>query len=206
MHGRRRKLALQAIGALAGGLLALVSTAAVFGSLLAWRDWLEYLRALPPAKIPLRYGNIGLARLIAETADLDPAPWLALLFTALALWFVWAGRAKGSEDPPPQDAAAQDTAALAAGCLVYLLSAPMVWLHYLLLGLPAALFLLRGGEGAGRPGVRRLLAASALLAIAVDPPADLFRIHDLSHQAVMTSAGLLLLFALTLREIARARP
>ena len=206
LHGRHRKLALQAAGALLGGFLALALTAAVFGSLLAWRDWLEYLRALPPAKIPLRYGNVGLERLIDETTGLRLAPWLAVLFTGIALACVWAGRPRGPAAPDEEAprAAAQDTAAVASGCLVYLLSAPMVWLHYLLLGLPAAMLLLRGTPGGGPASdVRRLLAALALLAIAVDPVADLALMYDMAHQAVLTSAGLLVLFGLTARELAR---
>ena len=209
LGGRRGKLALQAAGAAAGGLLALAVTAAVFGSPAAWTDWLAFMRVFPPAKIPLRFGNVGLSRLAWETMDLRLAPWLGGLFLGLALACLWAGRPR-AEPTGAHDAGramAADTTALSAGCLAYLLSAPLVWIHYLLLALPAALLLLRdSGEGEPRDDARRVLASLALVAVAVDPVADLLRIYDMYQQAALTAAGLAVLFALTLRELARPRP
>ena len=85
-------------------------------------------------------------------------------------------------------------------------SSPLVWIHYLLLALPAALLLLRDPNGATiADRVRVPLAGLALVAIAVDPVADLFQMYDLYQQAALTVAGLLMLFVLTLREVARPR-
>jgi hypothetical protein len=210
VRGRRAKLIRQAAGAAAGSLVALGVTAAVFGSLAPWREWLEFMRVFPPDKIPLRYGNFGLARLIYETLDLSLTPWLAILFMAAALGCVWMGRARGPETVPddPRRVVAEDTAALGAGCFVYLLSAPLVWNHYLLLAIPAALLLLRDPEPGNTRAeqMRGPLTAAALTAIAVDPVADLFQMYDLYAQAALTVAGVLTLFALTLRELARPRP
>jgi len=201
-RGRRLKLARQAVGAIAGVVVALAVTAAVFGSLAAWREWLEFMSAFPPAKIPLRYGNVGLARLVYELADVHLTPWLAAVFLAAALVCVWMGRRASAADPEvgePTRAALEDTAALGAGSFVYLLSSPLVWLHYLQLVLPAALLVLRDSRG-------RVLVAAALVAIAIDPVADLFQMYDLYQQAALTVAGVLTLFVLTLRELARPRP
>jgi hypothetical protein len=209
VRGRRAKLVRQAVGATAGGLVALAVTAAVFGSLEPWREWLEFMRAFPPAKIPLRFGNVGLARLVYETLDLSLTPWLAILFMGVTLGCVWMGLARRPEAAAedPRRAAAEDAAALGAGCFVYLLSAPLVWIHYLLLALPAALLLLRDPDGETRADrVRVPLTGLALAAIAVDPIADLFQIYDMYQQAALTVAGVLTLFVLTLRELARPRP
>jgi hypothetical protein len=209
VKGRRRKLVLQAVGVAAGVLVSLAVTAAVFGSLEPWREWFEFMRAFPPAKIPLRYGNVGLARLVYETMDLHLTPWLAILFIVVALACVWMGRARGpvAAADDPRRAAAEDAAALGAGCFVYLLSSPLVWIHYLLLALPAALLLLRDpDDGTPADRARVPLTALALVAIAVDPVADLFQMYDMYQQAALTVAGVLTLFVLTLREVARPRP
>jgi hypothetical protein len=210
-RGRKAKLVRQALGMAAGVAFALAVTVAVFGSLSPWREWFEFMQAFPPYKIPLSYGNLGLARLAYETMDLHLAPWLAILFVAVTLACVWMGRARTAQTnqdaDDPRRIAAEDTAALSAGAFVYLLSAPLVWNHYLLLALPAALLLLREVDGETLAERARLpLTALALVAIAVDPVADLFRMYDLYQQSALTMAGVLTLFALTVRELARPRP
>jgi hypothetical protein len=209
LGGRRRKLALQAAGATAGGLLALVITTAVFGSPRAWWDWLDFLRAFPPEKIPLRFGNVGLARVVYETMGLRLALPLTLLSLGIALACLWAGRSRGAgaAAQDPARTVVEDTTALGAGCLVYLVSAPLVWDHYLLLALPAALVLLRDpGEPGNRYDWRRWLVAAALLGIAADPLTRLAQAYDMRAQAALNIAGVLLLFGLTSVEWARPRP
>lgn len=212
VRGRRAKLARQAAGVAAGVVVALAVTMAVFGSLAPWREWFEFMQAFPPVKIPLRYGNVGLARLLYETRDLHLTPWLAILFMGVTLACVWIGRAPAAANAAVHHwrrAALEDTAALGAGCFVYLLSAPLVWMHYLLLALPAALLLLREPADDVLTMVDRArgpLTALALVAIAVDPVADLFQMYDMYQQAALTVAGVLTLFVLTARELARPRP
>ena len=202
-RGRRRKLALQAAGLGAGAVVALLATQLVYGSLSVWTRWLEYVNGLPPAKIPLSYGNVGLGRLLLEAVGEDVSPALAALGTAAALYCLWCGRrASGGT---AAGAAAEDGAALAAGVLVYLLSAPIVWTHYLLLALPAVLVALR--PRAERPAWRTAAAAAALFAIAIDPWADPLGVRDVRLQAVVAALALLLLFVLVCLEMAgRALP
>jgi hypothetical protein len=214
LRRRRGKLARQALGMAVGASCGFALGGFVFGTLQAWPDWWAYLSSFPPAKIPLRYGNLGLARLLFESLDIDLAPLLALATTGLVLLCLWLGRRRDvsppEELPPPgpdPTARIEDTAALAAGCLVYLLSAPMVWLHYLLLALPALLLLLRREvlrrEEARAAAWRRGLTTVALLGIAVDPVAEAFGMQRLRDQAVLTTLALLLVFVLLCREIAR---
>ena len=205
---RRRKLKLQAAGVVAGAIAGLLFSALVFASLTPWRDWLEYLAAFPPENIPLRLGNLGLARIVFDTTGLRVSPVLAAVALGVALTAVWAGRARGTE-PSAQDssrAAVEDTVGLAAGVFVYLLSAPLVWDHYLLLALPGALVLLREANEPGRGGaVRRGLAGLALILLAIDPLKSLLNLYDMYTLAALTVAGLLVLYTLTVRELARPR-
>ncbi len=199
LRGRRPKLARQALGTAIGLLAGLTVSALIFGSLGVWSDWLAYLSSLPPAKIPLRYGNLGLARLLFETLGLGLSPALALVATAVTVGCCWLGRRREASSGSDRAATIEDAAAVAAGALIWLLSAPIVWLHYLVLALPAVLLLLRPELA----GWRRGLAVLALVGIAVDPVAEGFGLHDLRQQAIMTTLALLLLFGLLCREIAR---
>jgi hypothetical protein len=211
VRGRGRKLVLQAVGAAAGGLLALGVTTAVFGSPLAWWDWLEFMRAFPPEKIPLRLGNVSLANFFYETRDWRTAPLLGTLSLGVMLACVWKGRPRGGEALADDRARArvEDATLMAAGCLVYLLSAPLVWNHYLLLALPVVLLLLRD-SGAAEPGygLRRWLVAVALVAISFVPVMSLWPVYpgEMYVQAELSIVGILLLFGLTAIELARPRP
>jgi hypothetical protein len=128
---------------------------------------------------------------------------------ASAVACLWRGSISRRDAPLAGSEAAgamRDVAIVGAGCLVYLLSAPVVWLHYLLLALPAALAVLSTSRE-GIDGVAsRVLAGLAWAAIAIDPAVDLAGVRDLPQQATVAAAGLLLLFVLTLREIARRPP
>lgn len=203
-RGRRRKLALQGAGLAVGALAALAATWLVFGTVSVWARWASYLGGLPPAKIPLSYGNVGLGRLLFEAVDEDLSPALAVLGTGIALFCTWRGRSAPAR--AAGSAALEDGAALAAGVLVYLLSAPIVWTHYLLLAVPAALLALRPDDGA-LPAWHVAAAAAALGALAIDPWADPLGVSDLRLQAVVAALALLLLFVMVcLRLAGRALP
>jgi hypothetical protein len=200
LRGRRHKLALQSAGVASGAVLAALLPLLTFGSLRCWSDWIAYLSALPPEKIPLRFGNLGLARLLFEMTEVD----LSVPLAAASLLAVLACLRRGARrDPHPLPAAAvEDMAAVGAGCLVYLLSSPMVWLHYMLLALPAALVLLRPPAGGSRASFRVALAVLALVGLALDPVTQAFGLQRLKWQAAVTSSSLLLLFALLCAEMA----
>lgn len=202
LRRRHRKLLWQATGLAAGVLVALALTTLTFRTPAAWAEWLAYLSSFPPEAIPLRYGNIGLARLARERLDVDASLPLAAAGMACALWCLWLGRGRAVASEPRTDAIEEDATALAAGCLVFLLSAPMVWLHYLLLAVPAAIVLLRG-DGRATASWPRGLAVAALLAIAVDPVAEPLRLRDLEQQSVLTALALMVLFVLLCRRMAR---
>src|SRR4029078_3665499 len=137
------------------------------------------------------------------------SPVLAAVSLGLAVAAVWVGRSHGPEAPAedPSRAAVEDTVALAAGSLVSRPPAPLVWDHYLLLALPGALVLLRDAKETGRgDAVRRGLVGVALILLAIDPLKNLLNLYGMYAQPALTVAGLMVLFALTVRELARPRP
>jgi hypothetical protein len=200
LRARRRQLALQCAGFAAGAAVAALLPLLTFGSLQCWRDWIDYLSALPAEKIPLRFGNMGLARLLFEATDVDLSVPLAAASLIAVVACQWLGARRGRAAAPA--AAVEDVAAVGAGCLVCLLSAPMVWLHYLLLALPAALVLLRSDGERPRPPGRIALTVLALIGLAVDPVTHAFGLQQLWAQAILTSLALILLFALLCAEMA----
>jgi hypothetical protein len=202
LRGRRRKLARQAVGLAMGAVLGALLPVLAFGSLDAWPNWLAYVTALPPATIPLQYGNMGLSRLLLESLGVDLSWVLAAASLAAVLACLWWGRRRDPAAPTPP-AAIEDTAAVATGSLVYLLSAPMVWQHYLLLALPGVILLLRDGGGAPRRAWPRSVAVGILLAIAVDPMTVAFGVRDLQHQAIAISLALVSLLVLLCLEMSR---
>jgi hypothetical protein len=190
-----RRLVAQGTGFVAGALASLLVSAGLFGSLQAWPDWLAAVRAGDLPLMPMAVGNVSLLALGRRWTGLDlgPLPGLAgTLAVVLALWL----RRRVAAPRLPAQAVLDDLPVAAAGCLLFLLSSPLVWQHYLMLALPAVMVLL-----GTRPGWRWITLA-ALTAVAIDPYADLFGLTNPPDQAIVVAGGLFLLFVLVLAEIA----
>lgn len=142
-------------GALAGGALALVLTVPWMRPG-AWAAWVVSLAALPEGITPVASGNFALARLLSDGAGLSVAGPLTAVLLAVPLALAWR-RARSAA------AAADGPLLVGLGVLVYLLAAPLVWTHYLLLAVPPALYALRPEHGL--PTQAAGLLAVALLAL-----------------------------------------
>lgn len=165
----RRRMA----GVIAGGVVAIVAAAVNYGSFNVWLQWItaanqffhrlqtrEERNVAPALELFQRYGT-GLSYAIA----------IGLI--ALVLW-----RRRRLNEP----------AVAGLAILVYLISAPVVWLHYMVLVLPLAIALLR----------RRWTAIVSLLALAMiaEVPFELlFRTSIYPRDATLITPALLALFA-----------
>ncbi len=187
-----RRLIAQGTGLLAGGFAAVAVSALVFGSLGAWAEWLVAVRAMPPMAIEA--GNVSAAAVAKRSWGIRLGSVLTTI-TGLAVMAALWRRRRLTPLAPTRDLH-DDLTVVAAGCLVFLISSPLVWLHYLVLALPAAMLLLAAEEH------RRWLAVVALAAVAITPSAELFRVNDPVAGALIVLAGLLALFGLMLAEIA----
>ena len=187
-----RRLVAQGTGLLAGGVAAVLSSALVFGSLGAWADWLLAVRTMPPMAIEA--GNVSAAAVAERSWGIRLGSFLTITTGLAVVAALWLRRRRA---PPATNRALHaDLTVVAAGCLVFLLSSPLVWLHYLILALPAALLLLAAEER------RQWLAVAALAAVAITPSAELVGVSNPVAGALIVLAGLIALFGLVLAQIA----
>jgi len=121
----RRKLMPEMLGVAAGGAVAVAVSSAYFRSVTVWIDWLRAARSLSQTIYARETGNVAPALALGRYA------WvLAIVLTIAAAYTVVRHREASAE------------LAVSLGLVVYLLSAPLVWIHYLLLAIPLGMILL----------------------------------------------------------------
>ena len=139
-----RRLRLEVLGGAIGGVIALVAAAINYGTFNVWLQWLaranEFYHRLP-TRIER---NVTPALALFHEYGPWPSYVLAVVLTAIAVFAIW--RAKRQDD----------VLVIGIAIMIYLLSATVVWLHYMVLVLVIALALMR----------HRVTAAVALLALA----------------------------------------
>jgi hypothetical protein len=126
------RLARAGAGVAAGLAVGLLLPMARFGAG-CWAAWRESLPLTFAANRAVEFGNYGLARLLAETTGRELSSALALLLFAAAALVAWRTRDVFL------------SVGLAAAAL--LLSAPLVWVHYVVLALPLLLAIAVRGRG-----------------------------------------------------------
>jgi len=195
---RFRTLRDQCAGMAAAAGVALAVSGASFGSLRCWIDWLGAASTTHGHHISPDSGNVGLTMLIADWTGVRSEVPLTLVLLAIGVGFLWRSRTRSSG---PSREGPREAAALAAGCLVYLLGARLVWIHYYVLALPALLIALRPG-GAPRPfRWRQALALAALLPMSRVAPWQAALGGHLELVTCIFWASALTLYALMLAEL-----
>lgn len=152
------------VGGLAlGSGCAALFTSVVAGSHATWPHWLALLGEFLDSPPTIAQGNYSLAGMLAPWLGDATSPVLLLGgVCACALLLGWRARIAPGADPRRCDALA-----LALGCVITLLSAPVAWLHYYQLAVPVALFCLyarrhRNG-GADGPAWMGLVGAAVVM-------------------------------------------
>ncbi|HYR28017.1 MAG TPA: glycosyltransferase 87 family protein [Thermoanaerobaculia bacterium] len=169
-----------AIGAVIGVAIAL----AVSGSFDHWLEWLAHVRSVDEIR-SLNLGNVAPVLPLVNRFGSRAALFVAALLIAITAIVLL--KRKQRDD---------DTALLVGiALLIYLLSSTLVWLHYLVLALPAGIVLLR---------TDRVLAALALTLAGLDVWLFLGVTWE-TTQALVLWLGLALLFAGSLWRLARPR-
>ncbi len=135
---RWRALAHLAGGLAMGAVFAALFTSVVAGSHATWPHWLALLGQFLDSPPTIAQGNYSLAGMLAPWLGDATSPLLLLVgVSACTLLLGWRARSAPDADPRRCDALA-----LALGCVITLLSAPVAWLHYYQLAVPVALFCL----------------------------------------------------------------
>lgn len=205
------------VGFVSAAAIAFVSSSIFFGSLYCWGEWLSALSGLPGAKIDITMGNFSMVRLLFVTFGIKMAFLFTVFFVALTVIFFWLARRTNGNGGGELSvvynkewALAQDWRAIGAGCFIYLLSAPLVWVHYFLLAIPAAIFLLRPACSLsplrhGFAPYRFAITAISVVGLMIIPYAKPFNIRDLRYLVIITSLSSLSFLALILMDLFLAR-
>ena len=205
-------------GFIAATATAFVSSSIFLGTFYCWSEWLTALRDMPGDIIGVSSGNFSLVRLLLVTLGINTTLFLTLVFITLTVVFVWLGRrtsgwSSGGTLSVMHDHErnlAEDWLMVGAGCLIYLLSAPLVWIHYLLLTVPATIFLLRPVYPLrlfqhGFAPYRCAIAALTIAGLMITPYVKLFNIGDVRTVIIVTSLSTFSLLVLTFMELFMAR-
>ena len=177
--------AAEAVGIVAGGMAAVGVSSFLFGGLSVWEQWMGVASRLAQADVPRQLGNIAVLR----------SPAAASVLLAIVLAAMWmASRSEGQER----------NALLAAslGPLIYILSARVAWLHYVVMALPAGILLLDRRHS--RP--IRITAAVALALTATTPFAPFSRVQDIAVQTTLITTGLFILYGLAVYAVMQVDP
>jgi len=200
-----RKLLPAMAGMAAGGMVSVSISTWFFGSFQPWLRW--------AFRVPKLIGGYEDA---ANIGDFSPAsilkgyfgfsetgylPLLLIVILGILLVFLWMRGGK------PHTLAAEEEAhilLLSLGALLSLLASNLAWLHYFVLTIPVALFLLRPIDDGAATGWKKLcrgLAALGVGMVALVPFKALFQISENDPgSALLVCGGTILMFALALYE------
>lgn len=182
----RKRLTREGVGGAIGAAIAILIGAINYGPR-AWIDWVTAANQFWH-RLPTRA-----ERNVTPFLELYHAygEWLGYVIAAVLFAAVGVVLRRGKR----QD----DMLVAGLGILIYLLSATVVWLHYMVLVLPIAIALMRDRRTA-------VIAVLALLAIAEEPFEMLFRVPVYPNDAKLIGPALVALFLAGLWALYGGRP
>ena len=182
-----RRLRLEVLGGAAGVAIAIVAAAIRYGSFDVWLQWIaranEFYHRLPTRT----ERNVTPLLMLFHEQGAWVSYTVALLLTTIAAVAIWRGKSR------------DDVMIAGVAILIYLLSATVVWLHYMVLVVPVALALMRSRTGAA-------VSLLALAAIAEEPFEIVTRIAVYPNDAKLIGPALFALFACAIWKLATPPP
>ncbi len=176
--------------------------------------WIDFAASIP-ATLGLSYsldsGNVGLSALVFSITHMHVSLFVMTTIASAFCYTVYATRpngsraARGSSEPPRKRVgAAKHEAFCVAGIggALMLLSANLVWIHYYVLVIPTAIYLLRPAAADESQWLRRCLTLAALLLLSSAADDMVTTTFD---QSIMMNTALLLVTALTMGQLWRER-
>lgn len=213
INRRYKKFTSEYAGIAVSVIAAFIFSGIMFGSIECWADWFAAILSAPSSIIKVTLGNFGLSMLLADWFNIDVVGFITAVSVGVAMVFAWFGRRVTREDAikVPDRPFIEDALMVAVGCLIYVLSARLVWLHYYVLTIPMAIFILRPQGAFHQPArsrgitIRRVLGAVAIVAITINPLQALFGIRAPHGVAFMIIIGTSILFVLAMQELKSIR-
>jgi hypothetical protein len=204
---RRRKKTIEfSAGMATAAAVAVIAASIVFGSFDCWREWLKILPQASNYRYPVDAANYSAAMLLFVRYGFKASAFLSVVLFGMGIAAVaavshWVKKSPLSE---PKQESFEDILMTGMGCLIYLMSAALVWLHYFILAIPMALFVLRPQKEASalpfyRP-LRYALGAISVILIAQLPLSLFFGSYPF-QDAVFIVIGTGILYALGISEI-----
>ena len=215
INRRFKKITFEYIGIISAVISAFIFSSILFGSMRPWLDWIITMPSAPDSIITVNLGNFSPAMLIFEQFGFKPSNYLTVALLGIVTVFIWFGRRQGGVEaaeitgtgPHLERPFLESNLMAGLGCLVYLLSAPLAWLHYFVLIIPIAIYILRPRDNAcsqrmeKTSAIHRSLWAAAVTAIAITPAQMVFGIKTMRSLAFSISTGTLILFILAVCEL-----
>jgi hypothetical protein len=182
------RLRLELLGGTLGVALAIVVTAINYGTFRVWLQWITAANEFFHRLQTREERNVAPALSLFQ----QHGTWVGYVIAAVLIAIVCYGVVRASGAPvgggAPEARTTRDALLVGLAILIYLISAPVVWLHYMVLALPLAIALLRW----------RWTAIISLVALAViaEVPFDwITRKPVYPHDATLITPALLALFA-----------
>ncbi len=199
MSGKTHRTLLVAGGIAAGMSFAFATSSVFLGSMNSWLDWISAATSIPPNIITTEMGNYApLAFAFGESSNGLSAIFIVLLSIPV-LAALWTKR--------DAEASALEMTTLAGlGCLIFVLTANLVWEHYFILAAPLLVAawvpgLSSASSGAGARLLHRTLPGLALVGLLATPT---FEISGLSHDIyfpLVQGGGTVILYGLAIRRL-----
>lgn len=197
-------------GTAAGMFAAALFSAVYFGSAGVWMQFAATLPGMLASSYPVSNGNMALSGLLAELTGLrlSAGIWSILCAAFAALVFLTRRVVRQCVTGVSAASGVHDMFAIVGiGCAVPLLSANLAWLHYFILLIPLAVYLLRPAESgpSGNSGLRtavQLATAAALLLFST--PAE-FILNDMTLQSAACGSASAIIMLAALYELWQVR-
>lgn len=207
-----RRFAWSMLGIVSASTFAVCLSSIFLGSPKCWIDWIKVIKTLPDSIITLAMGNFALMRLLTDRLGSSISPTLPVLLFVSTSIVIWLSRSKGlseREKVENKPCCLIEIQIVGLGCLLYLISAHLAWLHYYLLTVPMILITMRASfsqiftSWAGRFTHHGFMFTAVIMLIAVRWIIVFFGTQQTALVVFLLCAGTLSLFCLGLNDLRR---
>lgn len=191
-------------GLVAGALGSVLLSILYFGHADIWVMWIRALANLPESIITIEMGNFSLNGYISAELNIHKTalPVIVILFSTGSLVFA---NIRSANEPAPifKEKDIPILLYTGLGCLVYLLSSPLVWAHYYILAIPSILTVYKLAKTIDfKHNLTRMFfwmfLVTGISCVAFSPAASVIPVYNAAGAATLMIAGVLIIYLITL--------